>query len=337
MYVWSAMIDHGQHDFSRSFHKEPRMARNTKQEAQETRNRILDAAADVFHRKGVSRTSLANVAEEAGLTRGAIYWHFKNKIDLFTAMADRVRLPMEAMVGANAADREADPLGQLRRLCVFVLQETARNPQSRKVFDIIFHKCEYLEDADPISKRQNECFREGEANIEAILRNACAKGQLPAHLDTHLAGVAFHAALDGLMNNWLLSPENFDLAGNAERLIDACLDMLRSAASLRTAPPQGVCAAEEPRLQCARNRSILKSPTAPRGPPWACRCSQTVLGFRTFRFAAFCRAGSWSVLGPGSKSPAPPGPSWLTVAASRSTAPGRLPSAGWRQPSGASH
>jgi phosphatidylserine/phosphatidylglycerophosphate/cardiolipin synthase-like enzyme len=51
--------------------------------------------------------------------------------------------------------------------------------------------------------------------------------------------------------------------------------------------PLGACAAEEPRLQCARNRSILKSPTAPRGPPWACRCSQTVLGFRTFRFAAF--------------------------------------------------
>jgi TetR/AcrR family acrAB operon transcriptional repressor len=221
-------------DFIRLFHKEPRMARSTKQEAQETRNRILDAAADVFHRKGVSGTSLADVAQEAGLTRGAIYWHFKNKIDLFTAMADRVRLPMEAMVEANP-ELEADPLGQLRSICVFVLQETARNPQSRKVFDIIFHKCEYLEDADPISQRQKECFRQGEANIETILRNACAKGQLPANLDTHLAGVVFHAALDGLMNNWLLAPENFDLAGNAERLIDACLDMLRCAGSLRNA------------------------------------------------------------------------------------------------------
>lgn len=212
------------------------MARNTKQEAQETRNRILDAAADVFHQKGVSRTSLADVAEQAGLTRGAIYWHFKNKIDLFTAMADRVRLPMEAMVEANASEIEVDPLGQLRKLCIFVLQETARNPQSRKVFDIIFHKCEYLEDADPISQRQKECFRQGEANIEAVLRNACARGQLPSDLDTHLAGVAFHASLDGLMNNWLLAPENFDLAGNAERLIDACLDMLRSAGSLRITP-----------------------------------------------------------------------------------------------------
>lgn len=212
------------------------MARSTKQEALETRNRILDAAAEVFHRKGVSRSSLADVAEAAGLTRGAIYWHFKNKIDLFTAMADRVRLPMEAMVEASASEREADPLGQLRKMCVFVLQETARNPQLRKVFDIIFHKCEYLEDADPISLRQKESFRQGEANIERILRNACEKGQLPARLDTHLAGVAFHATLDGLLNNWLLAPDNFDLGGNAERLIDACLDMLRSAGSLQSAP-----------------------------------------------------------------------------------------------------
>lgn len=209
------------------------MARSTKQEAQETRNRILDAAETVFHFKGVSRTSLADVAQAAGLTRGAIYWHFKNKTDVFTAMADRVRLPMEAMVEANASDREADPLGQLRKLCVFVLQETAHNPQLRKVFDIIFHRCEYLEDADPISQRQKESFRQGEANIERILRNACKKGQLPADLDTHLAGVAFHATLDGLLNNWLLAPENFDLEKRAERLMDACIDMLRHSPALR--------------------------------------------------------------------------------------------------------
>src|SRR5205085_12149940 len=43
----------------------------------------------------------------------------------------------------------------------------------------------------------------------------------------------------------------------------------------------------------ARKRSSSVPPPAPRGPPWACRCSQTVLVFRTFRFADFCHAGSW--------------------------------------------
>ena len=74
------------------------MARRTKEEAQETRNRLLDTAEHVFNERGVSRTSLTEIAEAAGLTRGAIYWHFKNKLDLFNAMMERVTLPMEEVV-----------------------------------------------------------------------------------------------------------------------------------------------------------------------------------------------------------------------------------------------
>jgi TetR/AcrR family acrAB operon transcriptional repressor len=209
------------------------MARSTKEEALETRNRILDAAEEVFHSNGVARTSLADIADAAGVTRGAIYWHFKNKSDLFDAMCERVRLPMEAMVEASADEKEADPLGQLRSTCIFVLQEATRNPHSRKVFDILFHKCEFVDEADPILVRQKECYRQGTANIERILKNAIAREQLPPDLDVPLAGISLHAAVDGLLNIWLFSPDSFDLAASAERLIDASLDTLRYAPSLR--------------------------------------------------------------------------------------------------------
>ncbi len=209
------------------------MARSTKEEALETRGRILDAAEEVFHAHGVSRTSLADVAQAANVTRGAIYWHFRNKSDLFDAMCERVRLPMETMVEANAEKAEPDPLGQLRATCVFVLKEAARNPQSRKVFEILFHKCEFVDQADPIVIRQQECLLQGSENIERILRNAIAKQQLPADLDVRLAGVALHATVSGLLNNWLFAPHSFNLAGSAERLIGACIDTLRYAPSLR--------------------------------------------------------------------------------------------------------
>jgi TetR/AcrR family acrAB operon transcriptional repressor len=209
------------------------MARSTKEEALETRNRILDAAEDVFHEHGVSRTSLSDVADAANVTRGAIYWHFKNKGDLFDAMCNRVRLPMEAMVEACKDENEADPVGQLRETCLFILREAVRNPHSHKVFGIIFHKCEFVDPTDPISIRQQECFRKGMANIKRILLNAIARQQLPADLDVDMGCVALHATIDGLLNNWLFAPDSFDLAGHAERLIDACLDSLRYAPSLR--------------------------------------------------------------------------------------------------------
>lgn len=209
------------------------MARSTKEEALETRNRILDAAENVFHEKGVGRTSLADVASAANVTRGAIYWHFRNKSDLFDAMCERVRLPMESMAEAQASVGETNPLGKLRDSYVLLFKETVRNPHSRKVFDILFHKCEFVSDEDPILVRQRECFMQGSKNLERILRNAIAKKQLPADLDVRLAGIALHAQILGLLNNWLFSPDSFNLATNAERLADACIDMLSHVPSLR--------------------------------------------------------------------------------------------------------
>eukprot|EP01031_Cornospumella_fuschlensis_P049721 gene49721-60863_t len=81
------------------------------EDALATRNSLLDAAELLFQAQGVSRTSLNDIAKHAGTTRGAIYWHFKDKADLFNAMMERVTLPLEQSI--ETADREKpgqDPL-----------------------------------------------------------------------------------------------------------------------------------------------------------------------------------------------------------------------------------
>ena len=62
------------------------MVRRTKEQAAETREQILAAALEVFSRKGYSRTTINDIAREIGHTKGAVYWHFKNKPDLLAAM-----------------------------------------------------------------------------------------------------------------------------------------------------------------------------------------------------------------------------------------------------------
>ena len=69
------------------------MVRKTKEAALATREALIDAAERTFRRRGVTRTSLADVAAEAGMTRGAIYWHFRDKAELFEAMCARTMMP----------------------------------------------------------------------------------------------------------------------------------------------------------------------------------------------------------------------------------------------------
>ena len=90
------------------------MVRRTKQDAEITRNQLLDAAENVFNEKGVARTSLAEIASAAGVTRGAIYWHFKNKADLFHAMLERVKMPIDQMIDQPGVI-EAEHLGHRER------------------------------------------------------------------------------------------------------------------------------------------------------------------------------------------------------------------------------
>lgn len=90
------------------------MARRTKADANATRDRLLDAAECIFYAKGVSRASLADIANEAGTTRGAIYWHFKDKADLFNAMMDRVTHPLMQAIDGTQAMAHLAPLERLR-------------------------------------------------------------------------------------------------------------------------------------------------------------------------------------------------------------------------------
>src|SRR5690349_12026921 len=131
------------------------MVRRTKEEAQETRNRLLDAAEVLFQAQGVSQTSLQQIAQQAGATRGAIYWHFKDKAALFNAMMERVILPLEAgpRAAAAAAGPDDDPLAEIEEGMVHALTLMTTDPQVRRVFDVATHKVEYTHDMASVQQR----------------------------------------------------------------------------------------------------------------------------------------------------------------------------------------
>ena len=196
------------------------MVRRTREEALETRSRIIDAAEAVFHERGVAHASLEDVAAAAGVTRGAIYWHFKDKAELFDAMMQRVVMPAECLMESAGARGITDPLSVLRLTTIDVLLRTAREKQMQRVFEIAYHKCEYVGDAEGVRERhiasQNECLK----SIEAGFRACVAAGQIPKSVSPRVAAIGAMSLVSGLIANWLLEPSSFPLARHAEALVD---------------------------------------------------------------------------------------------------------------------
>ena len=197
------------------------MVRRTKADALATRERILDAAEQLFQARGVSRTSLHDIAAGAGVTRGAVYWHFRDKGDLFNAMMDRVREPIGAV---RCTPPSADQvLPQLRRHLVDTLQRVVDDARLRRVIEIATQKAEYVDDLVVVRQRHLQTVAEHVDGLRTCL------DRLPALRGARAHAIGLHALLAGLIHMWLLDPDAFELVPVGRRAIDTHLASLAAA------------------------------------------------------------------------------------------------------------
>jgi TetR/AcrR family transcriptional regulator, acrAB operon repressor len=205
------------------------MARRTKEGAQATRNRLLDAAECLFQAQGVSRTSLQDIARRAGATRGAIYWHFKDKADLFNAMMERVTLPLEAAFesigGLLPTDTltETDALLRIRLVTIEALSRIVSDAQTRRVFEVATQKVEYVEELRAVRLRHLAVRQSFVSRFEQSIESAARRNDVMLSMPAALAAHGFHALVDGLIQNWLLDPQAFDLLSVGQRAMDVFL------------------------------------------------------------------------------------------------------------------
>lgn len=187
------------------------MARRTKEDAQATRQQLLLAAEQVFAEKGVSRTSLQDIAQAAGTTRGAIYWHFENKADLFNAMMEQAVLPMEQALQQIGHDAGQDPLLELERAMLQTMGSIANDERTRRIFEIATSKVEYVDELESIRLRHAQGSANAAGETQRSLSEAAARRGVPLPLAPAVAAQGLQALMIGLIHTWMLSPRAFDL------------------------------------------------------------------------------------------------------------------------------
>ena len=196
------------------------MVRKTKEDAEKTRKDIIESARQVFHECGVSRSTLEKIAKTAGVTRGAVYWHFKDKAELFFAMREDVFAPMVERTDsllfsaayANPLDAIEASLSEFFR----VLDDCA---VVREVFEIMISRCEYV---DEFASVQEEVGRPAQVfleKIERIYRLAAEKAYLRAGLDPLVMARDTWAFTSGLLHLLLGCQKGSDLPQQVPQMI----------------------------------------------------------------------------------------------------------------------
>jgi TetR/AcrR family acrAB operon transcriptional repressor len=205
-----------------------KMARKTKAEAAVTRDSILDAAERLFAEQGVSRTTLQHIASAAGVTRGAIYWHFLDKGALLHAMMERAKMPLEEALLLLDANENGDPVHDLREYVMTVLRVTATDPKARRVFEIVTLKMEFVDDAVIMREGRREKQLVWMQRVETRLDQAKALGQVRQDLEPATVAMSMWVIMDGLIRNWLFDTDAYDLVALGESMMDTYLAGLRN-------------------------------------------------------------------------------------------------------------
>lgn len=176
------------------------MARKSKEEAEQTRRLILDTAMKVFSEKGLAKTTLANIATTAGLTRGAIYWHFKDKADLLDALWKAQSPELQQAIHTTQHLDGIELKKGILNIGQVLLIEMHDNPKMKMIMQLSF-QC-FADES--LMTNFVEQSQEDRAQLLAAMESLHASGLLHKHLTPQVAATIFESLLTGICEQWLM-------------------------------------------------------------------------------------------------------------------------------------
>ncbi len=194
--------------------------RRTKEDALKTRNTILDAAVELFAEKGVANTSLEQIGKKAKVTRGAIYWHFQNKSEIFDALHERLYQPLAQMIMQDLEQGHHNPLEQLENMCVQLLLDMERDPKKRHAMTVFTSQSNYSGNMSTFRDQHLAKKAESLKLFSKYFEKAKDEKKLSDVADSDLLAQSVCFFMKGIIVEHLNNPDGFDLETNAHKIIN---------------------------------------------------------------------------------------------------------------------
>ncbi|MES1941366.1 TetR family transcriptional regulator [Salinisphaera sp. T5B8] len=205
--------------------------RRTPEQAEQTRLKVIDAGLRLFSQYGYSGTTLAMIAQDAGMSRGPIYWHFKNKDELFEAVLAYSQTPLQALVQAARADTP-DPVTRMSDFIAGWFDRLVDDKRHRQSFEILMNKTELTQRMARTVRRERELTRAIIDLFENLIDEARAQDLLPAGDPAPALALQTYTYLMGVTQTWLFAPRLFSLRQQKAYFHRKCLATLYGRAEI---------------------------------------------------------------------------------------------------------
>jgi AcrR family transcriptional regulator len=187
--------------------------RKTREDTEKTRLGVIAAALKLFSSNGYSRTTLNMIAAEAGFSRGPIYWHFRNKDELFEAVLHYSQQPLQHLI--DQAQACPDPVTGITLFIDEWFRLLVEDRWYRQSFEILLNKTELTDSMAATIRRERQLTRNMVEMLSKRLTEAADAGQLTLTDPAEDVALLLYTTLMGITQSWLFSPRLFSLAHQA--------------------------------------------------------------------------------------------------------------------------
>ncbi len=200
--------------------------RRTKEDADKTRSAILKAALKVFYKKGVSRATLNDIGKAAGVTRGAVYWHFKDKVDLFLQLSTEIT-NSQHFNPETWGDESIVTLDDLREVILDRLRLFFDDRDVHKFMMTIFSRMEYIDDFKEFWINEKKYQQASIKELESVLVRLKEKGEVRRSINPQHAARHIYIFIDGIYDCWSIDEKEFLVREELEGAVDEFLMLFR--------------------------------------------------------------------------------------------------------------
>jgi TetR/AcrR family transcriptional regulator, acrAB operon repressor len=202
------------------------MMRRTKADAAATREQLLKAGLTVFSRKGYTASTMEDIAKQAEVTRGAIYWHFGSKAELYAALINSYA-GLSGSIVQQSVSEGGSLLEVLERILTHLLAAVETDALLKEVMELTQYKTERVSELEPVFQKLIESAEQLLKGITDVFQDGINQGLIRNDVQAVDVARAYLAYQNGITSLWLSNPSAFSIKEKASNFARIFIDGIR--------------------------------------------------------------------------------------------------------------